>query len=204
MVSFLSFRKRFSADQSGSVLTEGLVVFPIMLAAIVVCIELGMVMTQWNLFTKAAQLGARKLVVSSPMVSQASFDTQFAFDPNNGGGLITPNAADNISCVGTACPNVDWLLNGPDRSVIPDPAWLGIRRVYGGIEPQHVRITYETSGLGYDGRPMGPVVSVKLEIDGDAFQVPVISALMEMAAIDFPSINASATSEDLSCAPTAC
>lgn len=177
--------------------------FPIMVGAIAIIIELGMMMTQWNLFTKAAQIGARKLVVSEPMMDQGSFNAEFAFDSTKGGEVIRPDATERISCAGTACPEakMDWLLNG---SGVPNPAWRGIRRVYGGIDPEHITVTYETSGLGYEGRPTGPVVSVKLEIDGDAFEIPVVSALMDLGDIDFPSINASATSEDLCGAQTVC
>ena len=89
MVRFARFRK-FWAQQSGSALTEGLLVFPIMVLAVSATVEFGFLLHQWNQGAKAMQLGVRKLIVSDPVTPD--FYTVFAFDPSSTGDLINADA----------------------------------------------------------------------------------------------------------------
>ncbi|MEX0346093.1 MAG: TadE/TadG family type IV pilus assembly protein [Rhizobiaceae bacterium] len=196
MVRFRS--RRFGRSEEGSVLTEGLLILPIMFLAFAIIVELGLMLFQWNMAAKSMHLAVRKLVVSDPVTSD--FNTVFAFDPAQGGQLIDADATIISQCDGdpsSAIPDcnagvMDRLVNGAGG-----PAWPGLTAYFPSIEPEHVQITYEQSGLGYQGRPLGPVVTVRLQINRAAVDLPVLGGLFDFVGIGFPPFTVSATSEDL-------
>lgn len=189
----------FFTTESGVALTEALIVMPIMVLAVAVCVEFTHVMFQWNAAAKAMQLGARKLIVSDPVTTD--FATVFAFDPAQGGQLIPANSTVKSVCgAGSAAcvaGKLDWLVNGSG----PGTLWPGLKAYYPSIETSNVRITYEQSGLGYHGRPTGPVVSVRIEMVDNPIDLPALSALLGLAGITFPPFTVTATTEDLSSIP---
>ncbi len=65
------------------------------------------------------------------------------------------------------------------------------------ITAANVRISYHRSGLGYVGRPMGPVVTTTLELGNIPLYLPIMNALL---GFDFvvPIFKVTITSEDLS------
>nr|WP_306264618.1 TadE/TadG family type IV pilus assembly protein [Pararhizobium sp. IMCC3301] len=199
MVKFPLFRK-FWKQQHGSALTEGLLVFPIMVLAVSATVEFGFLLHQWNQGAKAMQLGVRQLIVSDPVTPD--FDTVFAFDPDLTGNLITANAGISSSCgadTGTACDatQMQHMLSGGGT-------WRGLQAYFPGLTAEEIRITYELSGLGYQGRPGGPVVSVRMELARDAINLPISSAMLNLLDISFPPFAVTATSEDLQSCPGGC
>ena len=197
MVSLIS-RKGFFRSQDGSVLTEGLLVLPIMFLAFAVIVELGLMLFQWNMAAKSMHLAARKLVVSDPVTTD--FDTVFAFDPTQGGQLIDADASVISECDGDPSTAIADCAAGVMSRLIDGTggaAWPGLTRHFPSIEAEHVHIAYEQSGLGYEGRPLGPVVTVRLQISRDALDLPVLGGLFNFLDIGFPPFTVSATSEDL-------
>jgi hypothetical protein len=200
--------RRFRRSHSGSALTEGLIVFPIVILAISVCVEFGYMMYQWNLAAKAMQLGVRKLVVSEPLTPD--FYTVFAFDDTKAGQLIDADAAVISQCganTGVAC-NDDNDKNSLHRlvygSLDDGENWPGLRNYFPKLEEGQIRVIYEKSGLGFEGRPGGPVVTVRMEIDRDAVDFPVVGQLLNGIGITFPPFTVSATSEDLTSCRVTC
>lgn len=196
--------RRFCRSKSGVALTEGLIVFPIMVLAISLCVEFGYMMYQWNLAAKAMQLGVRKLVVSEP--ATPDFNTVFAFDDTQSGQLIDANAGVQSACgagTGIACDAtmMTRLISG---NLTGGQRWPGLANYFPGITAGQIRIIYELSGLGYQGRPGGPVVTVRMEIARDAIDFPVIGRLLESFGIGFPPFTVTATSEDLRSCPGPC
>ncbi len=189
---------RLARSEEGSALTEGLLVLPIMFLAFAVIVEFGMMVFQWNMAAKSMHLAVRKLVVSDPATT--NFDTVFAFDASRGGQLIDADATIVSQCDGdatTAIPDcnagvMDRLVNGAGG-----PAWPGLSAYFPSIKPEHVHISYEQSGLGYEGRPLGPVVTVRLQINRAAVDLPVLGGLFDVLEIGFPPFTVTATSEDL-------
>lgn len=199
MVRFARFRK-FWAQQSGSALTEGLLVFPIMVLAVSATVEFGFLLHQWNQGAKAMQLGVRKLIVSDPVTPD--FYTVFAFDPSSTGDLINADAGISSSCgagTGTACDaaKMQHIISGGGT-------WRGLEAYFPGLTADEIRVTYELSGLGYQGRPAGPVVTVRMELARDAINLPITSTFLDLLDISFPPFAVSATSEDLQSCPDGC
>jgi hypothetical protein len=198
----------FLRSESGTALTEGLLVFPLMVLAVSVCFEFGFMMHQWNQAAKAMQLGVRKLVVSEPILAGGTLggiDAEVATG-GTGGQLIDADATVTVSCGGSAGPACD--EDGLDRLIEGNVAggnwWPGLRRFFPYIEDNQVRVTYELSGLGYYGRPNGAVVTVRMDVERAPFEGLVVAALLDLAGITFPPFTVTATSEDLQSCPGGC
>jgi len=190
----------FFSAQSGVALTEALIVMPIMVLAVAVCVEFTHVVYQWNAAAKAMQLGVRKLIVSDPITTD--FQAVFAFDPALGGQLIPANAAVKSVCgpAGANCVagELDRLVNGAGTM------WPGLKAYYPSIESDDIRVTYELSGLGYQGRPTGPVVTVRLDFLPNDISLLALGSLLGFADFIFPPFTVTATSEDLCNSPGGC
>ena len=65
------------------------------------------------------------------------------------------------------------------------------------IEAANLRITYQHNGLGYEGRPSGPVVTLRMELINLPLDLPFIGKFITMAGITFPPFPVTATTEDL-------
>ncbi|MGB3901056.1 MAG: TadE/TadG family type IV pilus assembly protein [Mesorhizobium sp.] len=182
--------RAFGRSDSGVALTEGLIVFPIVVLAISVCVEFGYVVYQWNTAAKAMQLGVRKLVVSQPVIPNFGCIFASSSDPTAAG---QPVSADGISASCGAGTN-----QACDAAQITR---LNLSRF--GIQNNQIRVTYQRSGLGYNGRPEGAVVTVRMDVVRTATNLPVVGALLNTAGISFPSFTVTATSEDLRNSPLA-
>jgi Flp pilus assembly protein TadG len=186
----MRFVRAFRRSDSGVALTEGLIVFPIVVLAVSVCIEFGYVVYQWNTAAKAMQLGVRKLVVSQPVIPNFGCIFASSSDPAAAGQPVDADGT-SVSCgAGTsqAC----------DAAQI---ARLNLARF--GIQNNQIRVTYQRSGLGYNGRPEGAVVTVRMDVIRAAINLPVVGALLRTAGITFPPFTVTATSEDLRNSPMA-
>ena len=197
---------RFAAEADGVTFVEGLLVFPLMVLAISTCVEFGYGMYQLNMAAKAMELGVRRLIVSPPI--SPDFNTVFAFDPLKGGQVIDPNSSIVSICGASrttdssppgACNSTEmaWLV-GPNG---PSNTWPGLASYFPQIDASKIRITYEQSGLGYEGRPTGPVVTVRMELVNQPIPLPILGSLLELANINLPPLTVSATTEDLKDGP---
>jgi hypothetical protein len=65
------------------------------------------------------------------------------------------------------------------------------------IEEGNVKVTYSLTGLGYYGRPNGPVLTIGVEVKGVNFYLPVMGAMLGLNSITIPSMPVTITSEDL-------
>ncbi len=167
-------------------MTEGLIVFPIMLLAITAAIEFSYGMFQWNQAAKAMQLGVRKAIVSDPLTTD--FATIFAFNPALGGTVVVPDATRVSRCgAGYAACNA-----APMTRIVSYMQSFNSK-----ITAANLRVTYQHNGLGYEGRPSGPVVTLRMELVGLPLDLPFIGKFISMSGITFPSFPVTATTEDL-------
>ncbi len=192
----------FWQDQYGVTLTEGLITLPLVLLVFAAFVEFGYAMSQWNQTVKALQFGARLAAVSDPLTSDFVdvFPTD-ADDPLNNGDA-TPNDATISSTCGPALANCSDELNrvvmGSDGvcGVAGDPN-PGICDLNWRIQPANLVVTYQRSGLGYWGRPNGPVLSMRLEVRNVTFDLPLLGALLGLDQIEVPAHPVTLTTEDL-------
>ena len=195
----------FRRSEEGATLVEGLIVFPIILLTFATFIEFGVAMVQWNQTVKAMQYGARVLAVSDPLVDMAPFSADY---PVEQGGPV-PATAVTVACGanGTGDPaapacvaaGMNRLVFGGDTVCDPSAGnRLGMCDINGLIRPENIRVTYYRSGLGYVGRPGGPVVSITVETRDLNFNFFFLGALLGLNNITIPAHPVTITSEDLS------
>ena len=189
----------FRRSEEGATLVEGLIVFPIILLTFATFIEFGVAMVQWNQTVKALQFGARTLAVSDPLVPMTAFSADYP--PLEGGAVPTTEVSVACGAGTTACTaaGMNRLVYGGDLLCDPSVGTrLGMCDLNGLIRPDNIRVTYYRSGLGYVGRPGGPVVSITIETRNLNFNFFLLGALLGLNNITIPAHPVTITSEDLS------
>jgi Flp pilus assembly pilin Flp len=195
---------RFAIDKSGAALTEFALVGPIIVLLIVAAIEMGVLLWTWNSVAKAAQAGARLAAVSAPVSSDISSITGLGGGVEPGGTMpyfirscdgATATCSDGGAFSQTA---LNWIVRGPDGvcggAVGGRP---GMCDVFPRIRPENVSIIYEQTGLGFAGRPGGPVPSITVRVNNLPFDTPVLRTISSLLSIQMPSFATTVTAEDL-------
>ncbi|MBB2671330.1 UNVERIFIED_ORG: hypothetical protein GGE44_000881 [Rhizobium esperanzae] len=195
--------KSFWQDSSGASLVEALLTFPIVILVFAAFIEFGYAMSQWNQTVKALQYGARLAAVSDPLTT--NFGDVFpieAADPLNN-GKAAPNDATISSTCGPNLANctvlaLNRIVLGGDGICQPgtDPH-PGICDLNSRIEPKNLMVTYQRSGLGYWGRPDGPVLTMRFEVRDIPLELPILGGLLGLNDITIPAHPVTITTEDL-------
>ena len=172
-------------------------------------VEFSYAFYQWNAASKAVQLGARLAAVSDPVDSSLLDITGLE------GGLIpgvplTPEPYFDRECSGATltCTNggnydasaMDILVNGRNNDYqTTEPQGLpGMRTIFWRIRPENVVVRYAHTGLGFAGRPDGPVPTISIELIGLNFEFILLGGLMGFGAIQIPAMHTTITGEDLS------
>lgn len=192
--------KTFRRSEDGSLLVEGLIVFPVLLIVFAALIEFGFAVFQWNQTVKAMQLGARLAAVSDPLPSDIDALTD-DWPANQGGPIPTANVT--VSCGAGATPcdttRLNRLVYGSDGSCDPNTgsSLPGMCDFNEYIKPSNILVSYHRSGLGYVGRPAGPIVTITLEVRGLTFRLPFLGALLGVNNMTIPAHPVSVTSEDM-------
>ena len=180
--------------------------------------DFGVAMFQWNAATKALQQGVRLASVSTPVASGLTTMTGIGGSVVAGGLFpafritCTPTSATagTCTCTSGSCSGVGFsgtglqtILYGRGENAcgtVASGQLAGMCDMFWRIEPQHVRIIYEQTGLGFAGRPGGPVPTITIELTGLTFNLPFLNNLMGLPAFLIPAMSTSATGEDLSTA----
>lgn len=192
--------KRFRESEDGVSLTEALLVTPIVLLVFTTFIELGFATFQWNQTVTAMQHGARMLAVSDPMLADMSHLTSDY--PTTEGGPVPP-AILSLSCGAgeVACDSTQMqrLITGSDTSCAYVAGTRpGMCDIFPRITANSVRITYYRSGLGYVGRPDGPVLSITVELRNLTFNFLLLGRFLPTSVLTIPAHPVTITSEDMS------
>jgi len=72
----------------------------------------------------------------------------------------------------------------------------GMCDVFSRVKPANVVVVYTQSGLGYAGRPGGPVPTITVSLENLPFQFFFLSGIMRLGGIEIPATT-SITAEDL-------
>lgn len=208
--AFGRFARRFARGDSGVVLVEALLVTPIVLLCLAVSVEMSIAVHQWNQTAKAMQLGARLLAVSDPLVP--NFETDMTDDYPSDQGGPPPDVAKSVSCGygTTACDATELarLIQGSDGACNSNygSSLPGMCDFMPTITGSNILVTYHRSGLGYVGRPDGPVVTITLEARDIQYNLIMLGALLKTfsGTLSIPALPVTVTSEDLSSCKTAC
>lgn len=200
--------RSFWRDDSGISLTEALFVLPILLLVFATFVEFGFAVFQWNQVVKAAQVGARQLAISDVILTSSS-----AFTDDFGGlteGSPVPSTVVAVSCGADAAAcdtdGMTRLVAGSDGTCNSNlnGSVSGMCDFFPRIAAANTRVTYTRAGLGYVGRPSGPVLSVTVEIRNLTFDFYFLGALLGLDQIAIPAHSVTVTSEDLSSCQDEC
>ena len=204
---------RIFSDEYGGVLVEAAVMMPLFLVFVLGSIDFLMAMYQWNAATKAVQIGARIAAVSSPVASDLTTMTGLGggVDPGepmpsftttcdgatatcSDGGTFSSDALNTIVYGrgnGATCTNTNNIYR------------RGMCNAFSRVAPANVVITYTQTGLGYAGRPGGPVPTITVSLQNITFQYHFLRGILGFTNITIPGLTTSITGEDLSSsAPT--
>src|SRR5262245_43270268 len=214
---------RFIRDDNGGVLVEATIMITIMFVFVLGSIDFLFAFYQWNVATKAVQVGARIAALSdtdanwlnslSALVVSASLRPASAmprFTITCDGGTATCSC--HGACIGVAGYNataMQTIVFGRGSKACGDATSsysAGMCDVFDRITPANVRIVYTQpaapAGLGYAGRPGGPVPTIKVSLQNIPFRFFFLGGLLGFRDIQIPNAATTMTAEDLySCSP---
>jgi len=208
--------KYFLRDQQGSVMVEVTIMLSITLILVFGAIDFLLLFYQWNAAAKAVQIGARLAAVSDPVPSGLNRLSQAVVSASVPPGAAMPNfvvtcdgRTATCTCNGNACRGMkgydgaamNTIIFGRGSSSCSDAKSadvVGMCDIFPRITPANVKIVYAQTGLGYAGRPGGPMPTITVSLQNLPFQFFFLRGLMGFHDLQIPPSTVSLTAEDLS------
>ena len=200
-------------DQTGAVFAEFAILLPIV--AVVVCGSIDFLygFYQLNAAAKAVEVGARIAAVSDPVADGLDGLSNEAVLNGAEPGAPLPSftvtcTEGTCSCAGTCAgmqqnPFDQAAMNrivygrGAAACGAASSYYLtGMCDVLSSIRPANVVIVYTQTGLGYAGRPGGPVPTITVSLRNMQFQFFFLTSLLRIH-IAIPAMTTTVTAEDL-------
>ena len=198
-------RRTFWRSEDGAVAVEFSFVSVVFLTMLIGALEFGHAFWQWNQATKALQLGARLAAVSRPVSSDLATMT---------GVSGTVEAGDPMPYFKRVCSGSSQSCSGgmygTRRRCAPSSSAAAMPRcpttvqnhpamcqLFPRVRPENVIVEYEQTGLGFAGRPGGPLPSIKVRLAGLSFNYAVLGTMLGLPNVPMSGLVASVTAEDL-------
>jgi len=214
----------FTRDNDGGVLVEATIMITIMFVFVLGSIDFLFAFYQWNAATKAVQVGVRIAAVSDPVARGLNGLSAGVVSASLRPGSAMPSftvtcdgGTSTCTCHG-ACKGVGGynatamytIVFGRGSMACGDATssyTAGMCDIFSRITPANVRIVYTQpaapAGLGYAGRPGGPVPTIKISLQDMPFRFFFLGDLLGFRNIQIPDAATTMTGEDLySCSPT--
>jgi hypothetical protein len=182
-------------DTSGASAAEFAIVLPMLLLFLFGIIDAGRWIWTYNKAEKAAQMGARMAVVTTPVASSVSDSYLGACTPAlTQGDLIPASCVSTVSCTNAGCSS------GAEDAAAFQQILTRMKFFLPELSANNLTIEYSPSGLGYAGNPHGPdlvpLVTVKIGTP-TALQFKPITFLL-LVSMNMPPFTTTLTAEDLS------
>jgi hypothetical protein len=214
---------RCTRDINGGVLVEATIMITIMFVFVLGSIDFLFAFYQWNAATKAVQVGVRIAAVSDPVAKGLNGLSASVVSASLRPGSAMPSFT--VTCDGGtaicncqgACKGVggydatamQTIVFGRGSTACGDATSAyagGMCDIFSKITPANVRIVYTQpaapAGLGFAGRPGGPVPTIKISLQNMPFRFFFLGDLLGFRNIQIPGATTTMTGEDLySCAP---
>ena len=206
----------FWRDETGAVLVEISILLPIVITILCGSIDFLYAFYQWNAAAKAVQVGARIAAVSDPVAAGLNDLTNVVVlsgsvaprRPMPGFTLTCDGRVEACTCSGN-CPGIsanpynaaamNRIIFGRGSSSCTDATTYyaaGMCDILPSITAANVKIVYTQTGLGYAGRPGGPVPTITVSLQDLQFQFFFLSYLLGRN-IPIPAMTTTITAEDL-------
>jgi len=199
---------RLGRDQSGAAMVEFTIVVFFFLVLTGGVVEFALGWYQWNSASKALQQGVRLASVSDPVASVLADPDVDGTESGATLGMPWPNFLHvcdglNARCTGGSdysASAMNTIVYGRGQitcgTIGPD-GFAGMCDIFDRIQPQNVIITYQHTGLGFAGRPGGPVPTITVELTGLTYNYAFLSGLLGFGPVTLPPMRTTATGEDL-------
>ena len=215
----LSFIARLARDEDGGPLVEVAIILPILILFLFGGVDFMNALYQWNAAAKAVQIGARIAAVSDPIASGLTSIADNALSSGVASGSPMPDftvecdgGASACSCTSGACDGMGGysadamgliVYGRAGNSDCTPPAsqyFAGMCNLHPAIAPQYVTVVYKQTGLGYAGRSLGPVPTIKVSLNAASSKtkLPFRFFFLPFAAINMPQVTTTITGEALS------
>jgi Flp pilus assembly pilin Flp len=200
---------RLGRDQSGAAMVEFTIVVFFFLVLTGGVVEFALGWYQWNSASKALQQGVRLASVSDPVASDLINMTGLEGsavpgDPMPSFLRVCNGATQTCSNGGTySASAMNTIVYGRGQNTcgtIGPDGFAGMCDIFGRIQPQNVIITYRHTGLGFAGRPGGPVPTITVELTGLTYNYAFLSGLLGFGPVTLPPMRTTAVGEDLATA----
>ena len=215
---------RFTRDNNGGVLVEATIMITIMFVFVLGSVDFLFAFYQWNAATKAVQMGVRIAAVSDPVARGLNGLSASVVSASLRPGSAMPSftvtcdgGTAKCTCQG-ACKGVGGYNDAAMRTIVFGRGstacgdatsfyTAGMCDIFSKITPANVRIAYTQpaapAGLGFAGRPGGPVPTIKISLQNMPFRFFFLGDLLGFRNIQLPGATTTMTGEDLySCSPT--
>jgi Flp pilus assembly protein TadG len=219
-----SMMRRLANDDDGGVFVEATIVMTIILVLVLGGVDFLLAFYQWNAATKAVQAGVRIAAVSDPVAKGLNALTARVVTATLRPGSAMPSftvtcdrANATCTCRG-ACNGVagydaaamSTIVFGRGSAACGDATSFhtaGMCDIFDRITPANVLLTYTQpaapAGLGYAGRPGGPVPTIRISLQNLPFRFFFVGDLLQLKNVQIPGLTSTMAAEDLhSCAPT--
>ena len=201
----------FLREEDGATLVEGVLVINVIVVTMAVFIEFSVAVNQWNMAAKAAQVGARVASISHPVDSDLLLFTGLEGGAQPG----DPMPVFTSTCVGstTTCTGsypgsgrsgtynaaaMNRIVFGQEGACsLPATGLAGMCDVMR-VTKDNITVTYSFGGLGYAGRPDGPVPVVSVTLHDVNFDFLLLGRLIGLNRLTIPPFTVTAVGEDLS------
>lgn len=200
-------------DKTGAVFAEFAILLPIIVIVVCGSVDFLYAFYQWNAAAKAVEMGARIAAVSDPvaaglnkLTNQALLDGASPGEPMPSFTVICSTATCSCSGLCGGLTNNTFDAAAMNRIVfgrgnLPCGAatayyMSGMCDVLSSIRPSNVVIIYKQTGLGYAGRPGGPLPTITVSLQHMQFQFFFLRSMLGLH-IEMPSMATTITAEHL-------
>jgi Flp pilus assembly pilin Flp len=196
---------RFWRDPGGAVAVEFALIGGVFLTLLFGLMEFGTAYWQWNQAAKALQLGVRLAAVSNPVSSDLKTFTGVSSTVEEGDPMpyfqrVCDGSTNTCSGGTYSIDAMRTLVYGRGNLSCPTARqqYPAMCQIFPRITPQNVVVEYTQTGLGFAGRPGGPLPSITIRLTGLTFNFVVLNNLLQLPSIPMSDLSATATAEDLS------
>jgi Flp pilus assembly protein TadG len=199
-------RVGFRASDRGASAVEFALIFPLLVMLTFGILEFGFILYQMNMMEKATQLGARIAVTGDPVATGLTAYTAQGTGLAPGSPLPAGLQSEIVCMNASPCTGTGAITNPGYSATAFTAIVTEMQRMYPGIGPENVVVTYRNVGLGFVGRPGGAIVpAVTVSLRDMTYDFIIMDAIIELfgppamnvADILYPSFNATLTGEDL-------
>ena len=202
-----SVLKRFAGDTRGASMVEFSIIAFLVFVVTGGLVDFSYGFYQWNSATKALQQGVRLASISDPVDSSLKNWNGLDVSGTVPGGPF-PNFTRVCSGASQSCSGggsysstaMNTIVFGRDQTTcgtVATDRTPAVCDVFRRVQPANVIITYQQTGLGFAGRPGGPVPTITVELKGLQFQFIFLNGLMGFGPITMPAMKTTATGEDM-------